>query len=262
MLTSQPQLRMITLGIDLSTSRKNTSYCQIDWSGVEPRLVTAPTTPAVRNQWESLHAAIAKSDKVAIDVPLGWPVAFSREVAAHARGKAWTVDRDQCLWRVTDRRVAQLRGVDGKGARPPLSVWANLIGATAMDAAKELSQYSIDRSGRSGQFCEVYPAVAIRRWGFQDVGYKGADATEQRTKLADLILSGLPWASAASGLHALICGDDNHLDSFLCALIARLVAIEAAEGPSLDELDSAKIEGWIWLPNPGSLAAVSRGDAH
>lgn len=248
---------MITLGIDLSTSRKNTSYCQIDWSGTVSRLVTAPNTPTAH--WESLHAAVAESDKVAIDVPLGWPVAFSREVSAHARGEAWSADRDKCLWRVTDGRVAQVKGVDGKGASSPLSVSANLIGATAMDAAKQLSRYSIDRSGRTGKFCEVYPAVALRRWGFQDVGYKGVDSIEQRTKLANLILARLPWASAPPGLHALICGDDNHLDSFLCALIARLVAIGAAEGPSVDELDTARIEGWIWLPNPGSLASASRG---
>ena len=252
---------MITLGIDLSTSRKNTSYCQIDWSGAEPRLVAGPTTPAARNQWESLHSAIGTSDKVAIDVPLGWPVAFSREVSAHARGEAWTADRDKCLWRVTDDRVARVKGVEDKGARRPLSVSANLIGATAMDAAKELGRYSIDRSGRSGKFCEVYPAVALRRWGFPDVGYKGADSIEQRTRLANLILAGVPWASVALGLQALICGDDNHLDSFLCALIARLVAIGDAEGPSDNELEMARIEGWIWLPNPGSLTSVARGAA-
>lgn len=250
---------MITLGIDLSTSRKNTSYCRIDWSVRTPRVVTVPTTPAAGNQWESLHAAIAESDKVAIDVPLGWPAAFSREVSAHAKGEAWTADRDKCLWRVTDRRVAQVKGADGKGARPPLSVSANLIGATAMDAAKELGRYSIDRSGRSGKFCEVYPAVAIRRWGFQDVGYKGADSSEQRNKLVNLVLAVIPWASAAPGLQALVCGDDNHLDSFLCALIARLVAIGSAEGPSDDELEMARIEGWIWLPQPGSLTSITSG---
>lgn len=261
MLTFATPAAMITLGIDLSTSRKNTSYCRIDWSGTKPRLATAPATPVARNQWESLHAAIAESDKVAIDVPLGWPVAFSREVSAHARGEAWTADRDKCLWRVTDDRVARVQGVEDKGARRPLSVSANLIGATAMDAAKELSRYSIDRSGRTGKFCEVYPAVAIRRWGFRDVGYKAADSLEHRTELANLVLSALPWASAASGLHALICTDDNHLDAFLCALIARLVAIEAAEGPSVDELDIARIEGWIWVPQAGSLARLAHGGA-
>jgi hypothetical protein len=44
--------------------------------------------------------------------------------------------------------------------------------------------------------------------------------------------------------------EDDYLDAFVCALVARAVELGATHSPEMDdEIEHAAIEGWIHLPD-------------
>ena len=47
-------------------------------------------------------------------------------------------------------------------------------------------------------------------------------------------------------------------DAVVASLTARAAALDRATDPSRDQMAQARIEGWIRLPNEGSLAALVR----
>ncbi|MGE3274946.1 MAG: DUF429 domain-containing protein [Vicinamibacterales bacterium] len=248
-----------TLGIDFATEPTAAAFCMIDWAGPAPRIVEGPSRP-VHRDWSDLHDRIGKADKVAIDVPLGWPVPFTEAIAAHAGRKPWPSPRADCLLRTTDKIVAGMTDSGGGRRRAPLSVSANLIGATAMEAASMLSRYAVDRSGVRGAICEVYPAVALRCWDLPDVGYKGTSpaAAPIRGAIVEGLAGALHWLRGDPRTVGLLRLNDDFLDAFVCALLARLVAIGRANGPCSSEAQRlAEIEGWIWIPVPNALAALN-----
>ncbi len=75
--------RMITAGVDLSSQTAHTASCIIEWSG---RGATV-TDLKVDVDDGAISALVQSVDKLGIDVPLGWPLAFAEAVAQHsARG--------------------------------------------------------------------------------------------------------------------------------------------------------------------------------
>src|SRR5262245_29591331 len=118
--------RVITLGIDLSASAKNTGVCRIDWRDNAAFIDIAECgADDVR-----LCELVAQADRVGIDVPLGWPDAFVEAVGRHQRHQLWPdVERDHLLLRETDRYVLK------ETRRRPLSVAADRIAVTAIRGA-------------------------------------------------------------------------------------------------------------------------------
>ena len=173
--------RVITQGIDLSASDKKTAICQLRWS----HGVGSVETVSVGVGDDEIHARAKAADKIGIDAPLGWPVKFVDAVCAHKNLKAWPDSRSEELrLRETDRALP--RGIT------PLSVSTNLIGITAMRAARLLDRIGEDvdcpRDG-SGRVVEVYPAAALKIWGLPSKGYKKTAGRSRRTEILETLLS-------------------------------------------------------------------------
>lgn len=232
-----------TLGIDLAASPAKTGACEVDWKAGTIRFLPRPVTD------EQLVDAVRRADRTGIDVPLGWPDAFVAAVTAHHLGDAWpgdpTGDRTTLRFRRTDV-VAQAR------SERPLSVSTDLIGVCALRAARlqhllAAAGVAVDRSGTTGALLEAYPAGALRRWGLASTRYKGRANADACAALVRTLTDRLgPLRDAAvAGLDG--C-DDDALDAFVCALVARAAVDGLTTAPSADDLPAARREGWIHVP--------------
>ena len=79
----------------------------------------------------------------------------------------------------------------------PLAVAADRIAMTAMRAARLLAKVhdsgeSVDRSGKTHRFVEVYPAAALKTWGLRFKSYKskGLEKEDKRDKIICHLASG------------------------------------------------------------------------
>jgi predicted nuclease with RNAse H fold len=245
--------RVRTLGIDLSANPLKTGACEVDWDAGTVRLLPRPTED------EALVEAVQRADLTGIDIPLGWPDAFVDAVTAHHRGDDWPpvdlpppVDRVALSYRATD-----LASIE-RGARP-LSVSTDRIGVATMRGARlqHLLHHAgaeVDRSGTRGAIAEVYPAAALRHWGLTRSGYKGRANASVCRALAAEVASGCGRLADAVATCLTDC-DDDALDAFLCAVIARAVLQGQTTRPDEDQLPVARREGWIHAPT-GELAAI------
>lgn len=241
---------MIVSGVDLSTDPRKTAIAGLEWS-TEGVCLVELREPAGE---DDIVAAVAESDLTGIDAPLGWPAPFVDFLAAHivahptdlsSRSPGW---REEFALRRTDLHARRL------GARP-LSVSSNLIGMTALYAARilervELAGLDIARDGSSGRIIEVYPALSLHLWGFprtyrSDLGAAVA-VLESTTPRIDL-----------GPFHAQLTASDHAFD----ALIAALTALAERAGATVpipeDDKEAARTEGWIAAPS-GTLAELSR----
>lgn len=207
----------------------------------------------------TLVEAARRADKVGIDCPLGWPVAFVDFVQRHARGEIRPGEgrdieaRRPLAYRRTDLAVVHA------GGPIPLSVSSDRIGRAAMRAAGLLSALAlpgepVDRSGRA-RIVEVYPAAALRRWGYESRRYKGGANAGTRRILVDRFLDATSsWLVISSEHRAACTASDDVFDAVIAALNARAAALPGAVSvPGPDEVSDAVIEGWIAVP-VGELA--------
>ena len=138
--------------------------------------------------------------------------------------------------------------------RSPLSVSTDLIGTVALRCIGLLEAMGgpeLDRSGGDG-VAETYPGGALTCWGIDHRGYKrsGDEGAARRSEIAAALTEGL-----GAGVTVPI-GTDDHLDAFICALLARAVALGVTTPIPHDARDTARREGWIHLPT-GPLADLS-----
>lgn len=239
---------MTTLGIDLAAQPSNTGLCVVEWTGNRAVVthLTCGVTDAVVLNWHT------RSDKIGIDVPLGWPLTFVRAVEKYARGEKWlNAPSERLRYRATDRYVAKRTGW-------PLSVSTDRIGITAMRAASLLSRMEGSSRAGEGKIVEVYPASALRIWGFKPSGYKGKDGLEnRRALLAAILRQTRGWLELPAKDRHLCTSSDNALDALAAALIARAAAIGLCEPIPKRMARLASIEGWIALPGAGSLSRLA-----
>jgi predicted nuclease with RNAse H fold len=234
---------MRTVGIDLAADPRRTAACTIDWSGPS---ITIGGPPVADDRIVEL---VTEADRTGVDVPFGWPDSFVEVVGAHQRGAPWPHDHDgtaELRLRLTDRWVQQHHRL------VPLSVSADRIGVAAMRWARLESTLSargveIDRSGLGGAVAETYPAGALRLWGLRATGYKRAAGREALAELVDSVVAQCGSFGTTAGPALAGCSDDQ-LDAFLCAVLAREVAVGHTTAPVGDQVAVARREGWIHLP--------------
>lgn len=241
---------MRTVGIDLSSQIANTGICTIEWSKSG-----ASVQSLVSNaRDDDIVAAVADADAYGIDTPFGWPARFVDMIAKvnmAGRARTWTKKwRDQMRFRETDRIVSDITG------RWPPSVSSDRTAITAMRCQGLLRHLQVsDRSG-DGRAFEVYPDVALHRWGLPTDDFRQKKATTERKNLIAALQAGAPWLDL--GRHRTLCiMNDDALDAVICALIARAAQIglvQTPEGP--EQLQAARREGWIAIPHQGSLARL------
>ncbi len=163
---------MLTAGIDLAAQPAKTGAVLVDWSSEPPTVVRA-WRKVTDEQILALCEEVARQQgRVGIDCPLGWPRPFVAFITAHAANRplpTTELGTHSLRLRATDIAVMQRRL-----GRPPLSVSTNMLGVTALRAARLLAELRergmpVDRAGRAGRagrgtVCEVYPAAS--RAGF------------------------------------------------------------------------------------------------
>lgn len=246
----------MTIGIDLAAQPRETAACMIAWRRQTASLEVLAAGFSDDALLELLRRA---PTKVAIDAPFGWPGPFVDAVAEYQRTGEWReADIAPLRLRDTDRAVISSTG------QQPLSVSSDRIAVTAMRCARFLSRlrtegHSISRDGR-GLVAEVYPAAALRVWGFEPRGYKGPKPEQRAKRLAlanGLSAATASWLTFTNAERASLAESDHLFDALICALLARAIAEGRSRKVEPEERQAALAEGWIHLPLPGSLGDLA-----
>lgn len=268
----------LTVGIDLASQPKKTAACAIDWSQ-EPRVVpldqlgiSGPLDDkAVLNLIESPGVT-----KVGIDAPFGWPVAFVDAVSGWRQDRHWPIPpgdperlQDDLVLRRTDWEVLRVTGQpahsEPRRGKRPLSVTTDKIAFTAMRCARILAASGHPSLAGDGLLAEVYPDAALREWCIwpadwdkKRFGYKGKTqkARERRQQLVHALAKELGgWVVQDDALVEGWISRDDELDAFICALLARAVAVGITR--DISDPERASVEGWIHLPRPDTLGQLA-----
>jgi hypothetical protein len=247
---------MITAGVDLSSQTAHTASCLIEWSGGGARV-----SDLALNVDDHAISRLARTvDKLGIDVPLGWPVAFAEAVAEHSRQGAWPVDYDHSDTSAYRYRRTDLWVWKTLQSSPPLSVSTDLIALPAMRAAAMLSRLPdpVMLDG-SGVVVEAYPAAALRRWGFVWRGYKRKEQTDTRRSLVErLFRETEAWLSVDQAALDRCLLSHDAFDALIAALVARAAAVGLVDPIPQEDKPAALKEGWIAVPREGSLGLLPR----
>jgi predicted nuclease with RNAse H fold len=245
---------MHTLGIDLASDAANTAFCVVQW-GAGTAELRALGVGANDDRLLEMHR---QADVTGIDCPFGWPTAFLAFLCSVSRptGEAlapWTeAQRDDLRFRATDRRVHGMTG------RWPLSVSSDLVAVAALRCQGLLARMGVtDRSG-DGRVYEVYPAAALKQWGFPSTGYKKAKGNPIREKLVGNLLDKAGWLRAGDDQRQTLVASDDALDALIASLNARAAKLGLTLSPEPDEHRDAGREGWIAIPEKGSLERLIR----
>jgi predicted RNase H-like nuclease len=205
---------------------------------------------------ESPAACIARwmadADRVllAMDAPLGWPVALGRRLATHRAGEPFAEDPNEVFRRGTDRFVRWTVG------KQPLDVGADRIARTAHAALGLIEEVRVLARARiplawSPDFkepaaaIEVYPAATLAVHGLPASGYKTAEQRDRR----NVILRGLKERLVLPEDVKPLRANADRLDAVVCVLAGLDFLTGAAMAP--EDLDTARREGWIWVRRPG-----------
>jgi predicted nuclease with RNAse H fold len=248
---------MITAGVDLSSQTAHTASCTIEWSGGRATVRNL----ALDVDDSAITALVTTVDKLGIDVPLGWPTAFAKAVAQHSLQGPWPAGYDHSDAVAYRYRRTDLWVWKALKASPPLSVSTDRIAIPAMRAAALLSrlpdQMTLDGSG---VVVEVYPAAALRRWGFIWRGYKRKEQADARHLLVDhLFEETVTWLSVGPSEAALCVASDDAFDALVAALVARAAAVGLVDPIPEEDTVAARNEGWIAVPQAGSLERLAGG---
>ena len=247
---------MLTLGIDLAAQAAKTAACRIAWT----REGATVETLQLGADDAGILALAAGADAVGIDAPFGWPRPFVAFVRRHEAGRAgspaWqAAHRDALRFRRTDVAARERLG------RWPLSVSSDLIAIPALRCAGLLDRLGVrDRSG-DGRVFEVYPALALHAWGLVSRGYKGTKNAAVLGGLLAALRERCPWLVLDPEQAARCAASDHAFDALVAALVARAAALGFTARPAPEETEDARIEGWIALPEPGSLERLAGGSS-
>jgi predicted nuclease with RNAse H fold len=228
---------MLTVGIDLASQPKNTALCAIAWTRHEARVQECRLN--VTNA--DIEAAAEDADKIGIDVPFGWPQAFTTAITAHNQRHLWpSATSLELRYRRTDLYVQSAT------FKWPLSVSSDRIACTAFRAAALLSRIEqrsgpIDRIG-SGTFVEVYPRAARDRW--------------EITSPDELFGLTRDWLTVPDPTAIECRRSKDCFDALIAALVTRAAAIKLCDSVPESDLESASHEGWIALPHKESLTQL------
>jgi len=237
---------MLTLGIDLASSPKDTAICSISWTA--GKAIVCEIKEDVEDS--VLLTAINQAEKAGIDIPLGWPDEFVEAIASHHAFGPWPNNLKATLrYRETDREVQSFTG------RQLLSVSSDRIAVPAMRAAALLStlRIAVDRTG-NGKIVEVYPVVALHQWGFGHPSYKRSKNYKKRRQLVDAFEGRTAgWLQWTQRWRSLCEKSDHAFDAVLSALVARAKAQGLCAVIPPGAISRASREGWIAVPDMGSL---------
>ena len=114
------------IGVDCATQHKKVGLALGELTGQSVRLLTVDAG----NPAEIISAWCERATPrlIALDAPLGWPIALAEGLKSHSAGQPLEVSPDELFNRATDRAIEERLG------KKPLEVGANLIARTAVSA--------------------------------------------------------------------------------------------------------------------------------
>jgi predicted nuclease with RNAse H fold len=246
---------MITAGVDLSSQPANTAACVIEWSDHRAKVGSL----SVGIDDDAIVRLITTVDKLGIDVPLGWPIAFADAVGRHSLDGSWPLGYSH-----SESRSFRLRRTDiwlwqTLRMSQPLSVAADRIALPAMRAASLLSRLpQRPPLDGSGAVVEVYPAAALRRWDLPSRKYKRRENSDNRRDLVERFMAQTAgWFGMSRTDISLCVQSDDAFDSVIAALVARAVSVGEVEPIPPEDRGVALREGWIAVPYAGSLSLLA-----
>jgi hypothetical protein len=248
----------LSLGIDLASKNQKTAACAIEWSSSRTVAADPQLGDPKDERLDWLVALCGEADCIGIDAPFGWPDPMLDAVSAWAAGEPWPETATRELrFRLTDLAVVE------RTKRPVLSVSSDPIAIVAWRCARLLTLLAkagmpVDRAEADGVF-EVHPGAGLTCWGLDRAGYKTQGTAEKkvgqrvaREKLVEEISRRAPGLDLTLAREACIESDDA-LDALIASFIARAAARGKTTPPPADQADRIGREGWIHLPEPGTL---------
>lgn len=183
---------------------------------------------------------------IAVDAPLGWPSALSRDLQTHRAGTALTTEANNLFRRETDRVVKREVG------KTPLDVGADRIARTAHAALQLLSDLATELGApiplvwehtvlEGAGAIEVYPAATLASHGIRASGYKRPNQVEERKEILRALAEIAQLPSDLSSFEA----SADALDAAVCLVAALDFLLGHAVPPADQQL--AEQEGWIWV---------------
>jgi hypothetical protein len=188
---------------------------------------------------------------LALDAPLGWPIALGSALAKHTAGAPTDTEADALFRRHTDRVVKDEIG------KQSLDVGADRIARTAHAALRLLDNLrrgtgqeiplAWEPTPASG-ICaiEVYPAATLKAHDLPDSGYKKKDGNEARKSILGQIVGNCLRLPSDERRTCENC--DDALDAIVCVLAGVDFLCGNVIRPT--DMQKAKKEGWIWVHKP------------
>ncbi len=259
---SGDRMFMHTVGVDLSVSRRRTAVVSVEWGGE----VATVGLPRVGLADEALVQAVADAEWVGISAPFGWPSGMVSALHAYmSRGEWCGVDKVRFRYRATDVCVHEYLLQELGRKVWPLSVSSDGVALRAWRLARlreevaERTGVRFDRAGADG-VVEVFPGAALLLWGFERGVYRqgeGSRGDEGIRKVREEFLAGVeaiaPWLRWSGDARAVCVGNEDAVDAVISALVVRAVSLGVVKGVENGVEDVARTEGWVYLPEEGSL---------
>lgn len=242
------------IGVDCATQDAKTGLALATFASDSLSLCDVCLCSQARPAAEVISGWIADAGAepsiLALDAPLGWPVAL-RSLGTHSAGAGMSHSADHMFRRTTDRSVQERFG------QRPLDVGADRIARTA-HAALTLLDRVRNATGRpipllwdfAQPFAvgaiEVYPAATLRERGIRSKGYKKPGQLAERNEIIAALNHRMRLARISD-----LAAEADVLDAVICVLAAADYLKGHALGPP--DLATAQIEGWIWVSDRGDV---------
>lgn len=224
------------IGIDCATQPNKVGLALGELDGEHVR-IKACRTGSPKEAPASIVSSWLKQGEtalLALDAPLGWPLAIGQALAAHQAGAAMGATAHSLFRRQCDDDIYERFG------KRPLEVGANFISRTAVAALdlladiRSITGESIPLAWTPADLepitaIEVYPAATRLAHGSEGKG----GSIEGLEPLLDL-----------SALDGVLPSSADAIDALVCVLAAADFIRGRARPPV--ELDIARQEGWIW----------------
>lgn len=239
----------IIIGIDCAVDERKVGVAVGNYTDGICNLISLPGIVKTRSVSEVVCGWINSSTRVllALDAPLGWPVALGTALSSHLAGGEIKASPDLLFRRTTDRFVKTHLN------KQPLDVGADRIARTAKAALDLLNQvrnqtalpvplvWNAAFSEPAGAI-EVYPAGTLVSYGLPSSGYKKKNQTVVREQILKGLESHMTFRIKPESAE----NNADVLDAIVCVLsgadFLRGRAYHLPEGHS-----EAVKEGWIWV---------------
>ncbi|MBZ5538284.1 MAG: DUF429 domain-containing protein [Acidobacteriia bacterium] len=242
-------MNALLVGVDCATVDAKVGLALAEYTYGKVSLKAATLCSRERSAANTVVEWLSNSTEpalLAIDAPLGWPLALARSLARHRAGQKIDTEPDEMFRRATDRFIKK------QLSKTPLDVGADRIARTAHAALRLLGEVRrrLDipiplawNSAFDGiSAIEVYPAATLVAYGFQSTGYKAPAQVGGRRE----VLASLSSLIQVGRIAAVLELSADALDAAVCVLAAK----DFLDGSALSPPDRglAAQEGWIWAP--------------